>query len=373
MIQVPVALENEILKLRGRKLVTKCRLDFSDVTIDNTIIGFANSKNNLDTYDQLFNGKTSVSFKVFSLDGSSKLDGTYHLAPCTVSGKQRYEVGWWSGDLSLQDNRFAHYEPFGFGDIGFADQGFGKQIDYPSVFVNFLERQISKIEIYFDDARMEHAVDFDIVFYAKDNTILYTHTTANNAGLNYIANITTVVGVAMMECKVKKWSSPHKNAKICEMFTLISEEITGDDIYSLNVTEERELSDNDLPLGTTSAGSVTLSFFNRERLYDWDNTTSKLYNYIRKGIKIMPFIGDGTNWIPLGVFFAEAWDIPKDDITVTLEGLDRMAQLGDSTYATNEAITAPDDQSFTVDTNAEWGSATLNDIVVEDNTIRMRF
>lgn len=373
MIQVPAELENEILKLRGRHLKVKCRLDFSDVTIDNTIIGYANSKNNLDTYDQLFNGKTSVSFKVFSLDGSCKLDGTYHLAPDNISGRQRYEVGWWSDDLSLHDNRFAHYEPKGFGDIGFGDQAFGSQLDYPSVFVNFLERQISKIEVYFDDAREEYAVDFDIILYSADNTVLYTHSVTNNSGYNYVTSITTVVGVAMMECKIKKWSSAHKNAKVCEMFTLISEEITADDIYSLNVTEERELSDKELPLGTTSAGSITLSFFNRDRLYDWDNTSSKLYNYIRKGIKIMPFVGDGVNWIPLGMFFAEEWDIPKDDIVVTLEGLDRMAMLGDSVYSTNEAIVAPDDQTYTVDTNAEWGSATLNDVIVENNTIRMRF
>lgn len=373
MITVPASLEAEILKVRDRKLVAKCRLDFSDVTIDNTIIGFANSQNNLETYEQLFNGKKSVSYKVFSLDGTCTLDGTYKLAPDTKSGRQKFEVGWWSEDLSLADGRFAKYEPHGFGDIGFGDQGFGKQITYPSVFVNFLERQISKIEVYFDDARIEWAVDFDIVFYARDYTTLYTHEVTGNNGLNYITSIATITGVAMMECRIKKWSAPHRNAKVCEMFTLISEEITGDDIYSLNVTEERELSDRELPLGTTSAGAITLTFFNRDRLYDWDNTSSKLYNYIRKGIKIMPFIGDGTNWIPLGVFFAEEWDIPKDDISVTLEGLDRMAQLGDSTYSTNKAITAPADQEFTVDTNAEWGSATLNDIVVSNNAIRMKF
>jgi len=116
-----------------------------------------------------------------------------------------------------------------------------------------------------------------------------------------------------------------------------------------------------------------MKFFNRDRLYDWDNSTSRLFNFIRKGVKIIPEIGDGTNWIPLGVYFAEEWDIPKNDLAVTVSGMDRMAALDKSEYITSQAVTAPDNTTITIDTNEEWLSATMIGAEVSGATIRMIF
>jgi hypothetical protein len=149
--------------------------------------------------------------------------------------------------------------------------------------------------------------------------------------------------------------------------------ISGSDIISLQVIEDRELSDKSLPVGTTASGTCVVEFYNRSRLFDWNNKESRLYNFVRKGVKMFPEIGDGINWIPMGTFYVEEWDIPVQDIVVTATGLDLMASLDDSEYTTSAAITAPNDQTFLIDTNVEWISATLNGTQAVGNTLMMRF
>lgn len=373
MIVVPESLQTEIKKLRGRQLEARCRFDFSDTSIDNTILGFSNGKTVISYYSHLYNGKEDVTNKWFSLDGSCKLDGTYHLAPETEPGIERYEIGWWSELLSDDAREFKYHKGKAFHKKAFGDYSFGGTITPPSVFVNFIPRQVQEINISFDNARNEYAEEFTVYLYDIDNTLLETYAITGNTGLKYNVSITPVLAVSLMELKITKWSHSHRSAKIAEMFTMISMLINGRDIVSLQVIEDRELSNNSLPIGTTASGSCVLQFFNRNRLFDWNNTESRLYNFIRKGVKMIPEIGDGTNWVPMGTYFVEEWDIPAEGIIVTATGLDLMAALDESEYTTSAAIEAPDDQNFLVDTAGEWSSATLNGTEVSGDTIRMVF
>lgn len=372
MISVPESLKTEIEKLRGRKLEARCRFDFSDTSIDNTIIG-SGSSYGAGAYEQIYNGKKDVSKKWFSLDGSALLDGTYYIMPETETELERFEVGWWSEELSDYAGNYICESPLAYGDVAFGEQAFSIGTCYPSISVNFLARQVSELSIAFDNARMEYGVDFEIRLYDINNALLYSETITGNTGVWFTKVIPTTNGVCTVQYIIKKWSEPLRNVKIAEMFTMITLTVNGRDIKSIQVVEDRELSDDGLPLGTTSSGSCVITLFNRNRLFDWDNTTSRLYNYVRKGIKIFPEIGDGTNWIPLGVFFAEEWDIPKKDIMLTVSGLDRMALLDDSEYATSKLITAPDDQTFNIDTEAEWTSGYFIDAAYSSGSIRMAF
>lgn len=372
MITIPTSLRTEIEKLRGRKLEVRCRLDFSDTTLDNTIIGFG-STFSAGLYSQIYNGKKDVSKKWFSLDGSSTLDGTYFLMPETEAEFEQGEVGWWSEDLSNSSGDFVCEAPLALGDFAFDDQAFSTGICYPTISVNFLSRQVSELSIAFDNARMEYAIDFDIRLYDIDSELLYSESIIGNTGVWFTKQITPTDNVCIVQYIIKKWSNPHRNAKVAEMFTMISMLVNGRDIKSLQVIEDRELSIDGLPLGTTSSGSCVMTFYNRDRLFDWDNTTSKLYNYIRKGVKISPEIGDGTNWIPLGIFYAEEWDIPKKDIMLTVSGMDRMALLDSTEYATSRPIEAPADQSFDIDTQEEWKGGYFTDSEYSGGSLRMVF
>jgi hypothetical protein len=373
MIDVPVSLKTEIQKLRGRRLEARCRLDFSDASIDNTIIAFGSSVNNSGIYSQLYNGKEDMSFKWMSCDGFGDLGGSWRLMPDTPEAYEKYEAGWWSEEISAADTRFSEYFPNAFGEFCFSEQAIGASITPPSVFVNFTPRQVAQVKLAFDNMREEYAEEFDVRFYNSLSQIIGTHSVTGNLGYKYNQAITILYNVCMMEIKILKWSHAGTNAKIAEMYTMISQMINGSDIMSLQVIENRELSDDNLPVGTSASGSCVMKFFNRDRLYDWDNSTSRLFNFIRKGVKIIPEIGDGTNWIPLGVYFAEEWDIPKNELSVVVSGMDRMAALDKSEYITSQAVTSPDDLTITIDTAEEWESATMNGVEVSGATIRMIF
>jgi len=169
---------------------------------------------------------------------------------------------------------------------------------------------------------------------------------------------------------VKKWSHAGRQAKVAEFYTSVSELYTSDDIINIDVIENRELSDQS-PIGSTASGRCVVSLYNRNRRFDYDNTSSKLFNLIRENVRIVPEIGNGTEWIPLGVFYAKAWDISKQKVTATVTGVDRIALLGESDYSTSTIIQAPDDEAYLIDTNAEWLAGTQNNVTVSGNTITL--
>jgi len=372
VITIPSILKTEIQKLRGRHLQARCRIDYSDANIDNTIIAWSNGTQTNSYLKQVYNGIEDVSAKFCSLDGSWVL-GEYALAPETASEQAASEIGAWSELLSNPDGTFqntstAHYL---HGKTLYSSGLYGGNVSTPEVSVNFTARTISDIRISFDNARMEYGIDFDVIFRDIDYTELYTLEVRGNAGLKYVTSITAQNAVAQMTIKVLTWSTANRQAKLAEMYTSISELYNGSDIMNLQIVENRELPEDGVPLGSTASGQCVLSLYNRDRKFDYDNVTSKLYNVIRKGVRVIPEIGDGTNWIPLGTYFAREWDIDKRSLVATVTCLDRMALLAESEYKVNKIIEAPADETFLTDTDAEWNSADLVGVYAVSNTLRM--
>ena len=212
-----------------------------------------------------------------------------------------------------------------------------------------------------------------MIFYDIDGTEQYRETVVGNAGLKYSKTITAVPAICVVKIVIYKWSHPHSQAKIVEMYTAVSEMYTGADILNLKIVENRELPEDGATLGATASGQIVLSLVNKDRKFDYDNTESFLYNLIRSGARLTPEIGDGTDWIPLGVYYAKEWDISKRKIEVTVTGVDIMATLGESRYISNQIITAPAPTAFDIDTAAEWNAGTQTEITVIGNSIRMSF
>jgi hypothetical protein len=371
MITVPAECRTEIEKLRGRKLYARVRIDYSDSQIDNTMIPTASSVEDNTYLSQTFNGKEDVSLPWASLDGSWIL-GTHAIAPTTVADQARYEIGWWNQELSNADKTFQDDEGGLLGEYLLGEHELGGYISLPELTLTFTPRTFSDIRISFDNAREEYAEDFDVIFYDATLTEIDRVAVTGNTGLKYVATIPTLNSIYEMHLLIRKWSHVNRQAKVAEFFTSISELYEGDDIISLSVDENRELSGK-LPVGTTASGKCVVKLFNRFRVFDYDNTASKLYNVVRAGARISPEIGDGTTWISLGVFFAREWDIPKRDTVVTVSALDHMSMLGESEYKTSQIIQAPADETYLIDTDAEWNAGTLDAIIVDSNSIRMEF
>lgn len=370
MITVPASCRTEIEKLRGRRLFARVRIDYSDANIDNTVVAWSNGTQEHTYDDQTYNGREDMSAQWASLDGSWVL-GTHALAPETSVDKARYEIGWWSTQLATADGDFQQVNASLYGEALYGETIYDEYKTYPQININFLPRTISSVRVSFDNARMEYAVDFCIKIYAQDGSELDSISVTGNAGVKYVQEITPVNEACQISLCVMKWSHPGRQAKVAEMFTSISELYNGSDLFNIQVVENRELPEDGVPLGQTASGQCVVQLFNRNRDFDYTNTASKLYGVIREGNRITPEIGDGTTWIPLGVFYAKAWDIPASKIVATVTGLDRMAILGESEFKTNKIIDAPVDQTFDTDTGAEWGGGTLVGTVVVGDTIRM--
>lgn len=373
MITVPVSLKQEIEKLRGRRLKARVRIDYSDANIDNTIEAGASSISRNSYYNQTYNGKEDVSKKWLSLDGYCVLDGTYFLSPETPREQQQYEIGWWGTEISNQQCDFLTPKTNLFKHRILGDKLFTKKEYKPALFVSFIPRTFSDVRISFDNARMEYAIDFDIEVYDNSQSLLYKEEVRGNGGVKYVITIPVQENVALVKIIVLKWSNDNTCAKIAELYTSISELYEGSDILTIQVVENRELSDSGIPLGTTASGQCVISLVNKNRAFDYTNKSSKLYNVIREGNRISPEIGDGENWIPLGVFYSKAWDISRRSLSVTVTGLDRMETLGQSEYKTNKIIQSPGDENYLIDTTSEWDAGIKQNMEAVDNKIRMVF
>jgi len=372
MITVSPELKSEIQKLRGRRLQARVRIDYSDVNLDNTIQGTSTSTAENTYINQVYNGKEDITSKWASLDGGWLL-GEYALAPFTLAEQERYEIGWWSNNFSDSLGRFNDTTGRLYGDGRlYGEDVYGELAVYEQLTITFTERTISDIRISFDNARMEYAADFDVIFYDINNTELYRQEVIGNSGVKYAVAVPAQNLVASLVLVIKKWSEPFRQCKIAEFFTSVSETYNGDDIINLDVIENRELSDES-PIGSTASGRCVVSLYNRNRRFDYDNTTSKLFNLIRENVRITPFIGNGTEWIQLGVFYAKEWDISKRSITATVTGVDRMALLDESDYTKSEIIQAPDDATYTIDTDAAWNAGTRDNVIAVSNSLRLAY
>lgn len=372
MITVPASLKTEIEKLRGRRLQARCRIDYSDANIDNTITATASSVEDNTYPEQVYNGKEDVSAIWASLDGSWIL-GTSAIGPETDAEKAAYEIGWWNSELSLPSGDFYAGDAPLLGEMLLAERALEEKTVEPTLVVNFTPRTLSSIRVSFDNARMEYATDFDIEFYNSSLALIDSINVTGNSGVKYVTTIAALNNVVEMRLRIYSWSHAGRQAKVAEMYTSIYEMYNGSDIMSLQVVENREIADDGIPLGTTASGKCVISLYNRFRKFDYDNVESALYGVVRAGVRISPEIGDGTNWIPLGVFYATEWDISKQAIIATVTGLDRMAMLDESEYATNTIIESPASESFDTDTGAEWAGGTLDGVSVTGDTIGIYF
>ncbi len=371
MIATTPALKAEIQKLRGRRLHVRCRIDYSDANLDNTVIAWS-AENQENTYiSQVVNGKEDTSERFLALDGKWILGEDWALAPASVTEQANFEIGWWSKSLSTPTGVFQDGNSYLLGERLLNEFDLGPLVEYPELFVNFLPRTMTAVRLSFDIARNEYAVDFSITFYNSAGAILHNIDVAGNAGIRYVADMAELNAVSQMRISIRKWSEIGVSAKVAEMFTAITDLYGEDDILSLQVVENRELPEDGIPLGQTASGSCVLTLFNRDRAFDFDNVTSKLYNVVREGVRITPEIGDGTTWIPLGVYYAKAWDIDKQSLSVTVTGVDRMALLDETIFSSNVIVQAPSPQTFLITSTAEWNTGTKVDTAAASGSLRM--
>jgi len=333
MIAVAPALRTEIDKLRGRKLTARVRIDYSDISVDGTISAAYTPGTNIEQiYDGILQDQPG-----FVTTDMSAMNGNF------VSGR-----------TSLYDSTL-----YGSGLLS-------SPVEVPEIVVTFTPRTFQGVQVTFDTQLVQYGVDFKIQLKSVSGAIVREEAWTGNTGTVASRVFSPVSLVASLTLIITKWSSTHAHARVIEFFSSVSETYGAEDIMSLTVSESRENTTR-LPIGTTASGQCVVVLYNRDRKFDYDKTDSVLFNLVRDGVRITPEIGDGTNWVPMGVFFARAWDISKKGITATVTGLDYMANLGESDYQVNRIIEQPDNETEVVN----FGAGTLENAVFTGGVLRI--
>lgn len=300
-----------------RQVFAKVQIDYTDPFLDQSIEVEANENANISKPEQTADGIDNPSEKIASLDGSWELDGTYSLV------NDDSHIGWWGKQLSDESGEFA--EP------------------YPTLIVTFQSRPIYQLKVVGDNKREEYPVNFTINLYNSNNELLYQEIVDDNSEVKWQKSIDTVINVVKMELIITKWSHPGRQAKIAEFFTSIQGIYENEDIVSINLLEERDVSAEGIPYGNISSNQIALELRNDDKKFSAGNIWSSLKDLLKPNRRIRAWLGiekdDGTKeYVPLGHFWSEDWTTTKDGLVAKVTGRDRFKFLEESTYENEEAL-----------------------------------
>lgn len=314
----PVTQEyQERMKSLERQTFAKIQIDYTDPFLDQSIEVSANETANVSYPSQTADGLPEPFAKIASLDGSWVLDGTYSLAPGTEQAAM-HQIGWWGGQLAGASGAFV--------------------APYPTLTMMFMPRPIDRLRVTGDSKRQEWPVDFAIQLFDGD-TLLHAETVTGNTNVAWQKTLSqSVTQVTRMELSIQKWSHVGRQAKILEFFTSIQETYEGNDIFSIHLLEEREVSQGSLPVGNISSNEIDIKLNNASRKFDAGNTASPLHNLLKPNRRIRAWIGiekdsGDKEMVPLGVFWSGDWSAPEDDVYVQTTCRDRLEFLRRSEYA----------------------------------------
>ena len=259
--------------------------------------------------------------------------GQSALAPFTNTAM---EYGMWSRKISGSDNRFA---------VDSANDGFLMQFRY--------ETNVPDVHIVFDKAENQYAVDFNLhiasinpeeperVIEIRSNT---------RAEWQFGQEIMDVFSLRVIPIT---WSHPGEPARIAELYFFQPDLVfDGGSLFEVKVIESCEQDGQN-----TSAGlnRLHIKFNNADRKI--------LISHGVKDLKVLPEfafeISDGVfEWIPMGVFFASEWNFDKNNKIVTLEAVDNLSLLGDTSietpYLDTEHITADSFAASVLEPTSRW-------------------
>lgn len=306
------------ISVSKRRILGKVVISYSDPFLDSSVEATANENACISYISQAADGIDTTTHKWLSCDSSCKPDGTYYPCPTKDVDLVNNQMGWWGSSTSDANGNFSE--------------------SYPTLTIEFSARNIEQIFIAGDLARGEYPQDFTLYFYDAANKLLLTDSISGNTSVNWIKSGYTLTGVTKISLVITKWSHGGRQAKIAEFFTVLQQTYLGDDLFLIDLLEEREFSNGTLPIGNISSNELTVRMSNVDRRFDPGNTDSKLYGLVQPNRKVKAWIGvevsDGSiEWVALGTFFCGDWSAPEDDIYAETTAKDRLDLLAYTTFS----------------------------------------
>lgn len=318
MIATSAEYQASITKRTNRATTAKVEINFTDPFVDQSITVAVSGEGSASYKDQVCDGIYEPSHNWFPLDGTGLLDGTFLLMPPTSDtiAALSMEVGWWGDGVA----------------------GAGGTFPVAQVLtVEFTARAIESLLVCSDSIKSEYPVDFTIQLYDTDDVLLHTETVTGNTLVYWTATISSVAAVTKQVLTITKWSHVGRCCKIYEFFTSILRVYNGDEIFTMELLEERESDTASLPVGNISSNELTLKLYNLERQFDY-GSPSAIANLVKPMRKISAYIGAAgvagvTEWIPLGVFWSQEWQVPDDDQYVETVAYDLLTLMAGTDYS----------------------------------------
>ena len=312
--------QEKIKQQFGRRTFGKVQIDYTSPFLDQSIQIEASEQASTSYPRHTADSVTEPYAKFAALDGFWVLGEDWALAPGPEEERFR-QMGWWGSQLSQADGTFVQ--------------------PYPTLTVTHFARPIHSLQVVGDSIRDEYPIDFCIDLYGSDDTLLYTENVSGNTEMVWSKALPSpVLNVAKQVLTIMKWSRPSRQAKILEFFTSIQEIYEDDDIISIHLLEEKEVSQGSLPIGTISANEIEIKLNNETRKFDAGNKQSPLYQTLRVNRRIKAWLGvdtaEGKEYVPLGTFWSGDWRVPEDGIYAQTIGRDRLELLRKSMYSTSQ-------------------------------------
>lgn len=327
---IPVSVEYEsAIDATVRKTVAKIEVTWTDPDIDPTISASANDENRINYPDQTGDLIESMSRKWAHLDGTLKPNGTFYPCPTQTQADAGAQMGWWGATRC---------------------NGTGVWASPITLTMTFAARPIVALVVVGDSQYNEYPVDFLVKIYNASNTLIHTSTITGNTELKWLQSISSenIADATYMKLIISKWSAPNRVAKIAEFYTAVVETYEGDEIVSMNLLEEREISDGSLPVGNISANELDFSLQNIAIVREGEtiidpffpsNPNSTYQNVVKKNRRVRAWIGlvlpdDSVEYIALGTFWTGDWTEAEQDSVVSTSARDRMELLRNAVCST---------------------------------------
>lgn len=318
-----------------RRPLARVEIAWTDPFIDPTIFVTSNNVNYVDNKSQACDTKTITTRKWAHCDGVIKADGTYFPCPDALASSLENQMGWYTSTACNASSVWTG--------------------TYPLLGVNFVARPILALLVSGDTVYNEYPVDFTIKLYQDDAVLVYALDVVDNDLMEWFLRIDdeNMNDIIYMSLELKKWSTPSRVGKITEFYTSIIDTFEGDDIVSLSLLDESEVTDGTLPIGNISSNELDLElqnimlirqgFPNVKDPYFPGNTDSLYHNLMKINRRITLYLGfqlanptllpaAPVEYVKCGVFFSGDWSAKEIDSSTLTVARDRMELLRNNNY-----------------------------------------
>ncbi|WP_135553232.1 hypothetical protein [Paenibacillus cymbidii] len=306
----------------SRRVAGKVTFDISDVTAagDVSNITVTTQATAISDKAQLIDKDRNATYNLATLETDRfRLDGSFSFADDAAPANNA-ERGYVSDALCDSDGEFA---------------------SHPTITITFGSTHSSVgLTITFDAFNGEYATDFIVTAYDASNVVIDTVTVTGNTStqpkpLGQLLNYKKIV------VEIVKWSVGDRRARVLEIDFGIVEVYTDDNLISMGLIEEMDMSGSKLP-----SPEFDFTVDNSDRAFNILNPTG-FYKYLQQRQQVIAELGVDIGgglieYVPLGNYLLWEWTSDEGSLTASFTARTNLDLMANFDYENG----TPDSQSL---------------------------